>query len=100
MNIHLTLSMRDDVVTVPQRAVMQGAAGHYAYVVKPDSTVERRSIEVEAQQDGIAVIAKGIALGEKIVVDGQYRLSNGSKIRVDQPTASQPAAAAPSGKEG
>jgi len=90
VNVHLTLSMRDDVVTVPIRAVLQGATGAYAFIVKPDNTVERRGIEVEAQQDGIAVISKGIALGEKIVVDGQYRLSNGTKVRIDQPTANSP----------
>jgi multidrug efflux system membrane fusion protein len=99
VNMHLTLSMRDDVVTVPLRAVLQGATGYYAFIVKPDNTVERRGIEVEAQQDGIAVISKGVALGEKIVVDGQYRLSNGSKVRVDQPTANSPPPSS-TGKEG
>jgi len=99
VNVHLTLSMRDDVVTVPQRAILQGATGYYAFIVKPDNTVERRSVEVDAQQDEIAVIGKGIALGEKVVIDGQYRLSNGSKVRVDQPTANSPAAT-PAGKEG
>ena len=34
---------------------MQGANGYYAYVVKPDNTVERRVVEVAGTQDGIAV---------------------------------------------
>jgi membrane fusion protein, multidrug efflux system len=100
VSVRLLLSMRKDATTVPQRAVMQGANGYYGYVVKPDNTVERRTLEVEATQDGIAVIGKGLAVGEKIVADGQYRLVDGARVRVDRPTANgQPAAAAP-GKSG
>jgi multidrug efflux system membrane fusion protein len=87
VNARLQLSVRRDAVTVPQRAVMQGASGYYAYVVKPDNTVERRVVEVAATQDGIAVISSGMSIGEKIVSDGQYRLVNGSRVRVDPPTA-------------
>jgi len=100
VNARLRLSMRNGVVTVPQRAVMQGAQGYYAFVVKPDSTAERRVIQVVAQQDGLAVVSQGIALGEKIVVDGQYRLTNGSRVRVDQPTASSPPPSEAAGKSG
>jgi multidrug efflux system membrane fusion protein len=101
VSVRLLLSMRNGATTVPQRAVMQGATGYYGYVVKPDNTVERRTLEVEATQDGIAVIGKGLSVGEKIVADGQYRLTNGARVRVDQPTANgQPAAAAVPGKSG
>jgi len=77
--------MRKDAVTVPQRVVMQGANGPYAYVIKPDNIAERRVIEIESTQDGYTVISKGLAVGEKVVLDGQYRLSNGSPVRIDQP---------------
>jgi multidrug efflux system membrane fusion protein len=93
VNARLQLSVRPDAVTVPQRVIMQGANGYYVYVVKPDSTVERRTVEMTASQDGLVVITKGIAVGEKVVSDGQYRLVNGSRVRVDQPTAASPAPA-------
>jgi multidrug efflux system membrane fusion protein len=92
--VRLQLSMRKGATTVPERAVMQGAQGPYAYVIKADNTAERRPLEIEATQDGIAVIGKGIALGERVVVDGQYRLTPGSKVRIDQPAA-QPATGVP-----
>jgi multidrug efflux system membrane fusion protein len=84
VNVRLQLSIRKDATTVPQRAVMQGPDGYYGFVVKSDLTVERRDVEVVAQQDGLAVIGKGIAPGEKVVLDGQYRLVNGSRVRIDQ----------------
>ena len=34
-------------------------------------------------QDGVAVISKGLTPGEKVVVEGQYRLTNGSPVEID-----------------
>jgi multidrug efflux system membrane fusion protein len=85
VNVRLILATRKSAITVPQRTVMQGASDSYVYVVKADSTVERRTVQVAATQDGVAVIEKGLAAGEKVVVDGQYRLTNGAKVKVDTP---------------
>lgn len=100
VSVRLQLSTRKGATTVPQRAVMQGASGPYGYVVKPDNTVERRALEVAATQDGIAVITKGVSIGEKIVVDGQYRLTDGARVRVDQPTANSAPTGEQPGKSG
>jgi multidrug efflux system membrane fusion protein len=100
VSVRLQLSTRTGATTVPQRAVMQGASGPYGYVVKADNTVERRAFEVAATQDGIAVITKGLSVGEKIVADGQYRLTDGARVRVDRPTAESPPAAQQPGKSG
>jgi multidrug efflux system membrane fusion protein len=101
VNARLQLSVRQKAMTVQQRAVMQGANGYYAFIIKPDNTVERRDIVVSATQDGFAVVTKGLQIGDKIVSDGQYRLVNGSPVKVDapRPQAETPAAA-PAGKEG
>src|SRR6185312_12606295 len=76
VNVRLILNMRRGVSTVPAQTVQDGPNGSYAYVIKDDDTVERRPVEVTAVQDGIAVITKGLTPGEKVVVDGQYRLTN------------------------
>jgi membrane fusion protein, multidrug efflux system len=95
VNVRLITSQRKNAVTVPAQKVMQGPNGAYAYVVKPDDTVERRQVQVAATNDGSAVISKGIAAGEAVVVDGQYRLTDGARIKAvtNQPNASTPAAA-------
>jgi membrane fusion protein, multidrug efflux system len=85
VNARLVLSTRAASVTVEQRAVMQGASGYFVYVVKPDNTVSRRVVEVADTQEGIAVIKSGLKTGEKIVIDGQYRLIDGSHVKVDAP---------------
>ena len=43
------------------------------------------AVEVAAVQDGIAVVAKGLSPGEQVVVDGQYRLTNGARIKRSAP---------------
>jgi multidrug efflux system membrane fusion protein len=91
VNLRLILSTHKGVSTVPQQTVQVGPNGYYAYVIKPDNTVERRAVEVASMQDGLAVISKGLAAGEKVVVDGQYRLTEGA--RVNPTTAGPPGAA-------
>jgi membrane fusion protein, multidrug efflux system len=80
VNLRLILSSRKGVPTVPQQTVQVGPNGYYAYVIKPDNTVERRAVEVASMQDGLAVITKGLTAGEKVVVDGQYRLTEGARV--------------------
>lgn len=85
VNVRLIVNMRRGVPTVPAQTVQNGPTGPYAYVIKDDNTVERRAVEVAAVQDGVAVIAKGLKPGEKVVVEGQYRLTNGSRVRFAAP---------------
>lgn len=83
VNARLVLSNRAASVTVVQRAVMQGASGYFVYAIKPDNTVSRRTVEIADMQEGTAVIKNGLTAGEKIVVDGQYRLIDGSHVKFD-----------------
>jgi multidrug efflux system membrane fusion protein len=85
VNVRVVLNMRKGVPTVPEQTVQDGPNGHYAYIIKQDDTVERREVEVSAVQDGIAIISKGLEPGEKVVVEGQYRLTNGARVRVAPP---------------
>jgi multidrug efflux system membrane fusion protein len=85
VNVRLVLMTRKGVPTVPAQTVQAGPSGSYAYVIKPDSTVERRPVEITAVQDGVAVIAKGLSPGEQVVVEGQYRLNQGTRVRVAAP---------------
>jgi multidrug efflux system membrane fusion protein len=87
VNARLVLSVRRDAVTVPAPTVMQGPQGSYVYVVKADDTVERRTVAVTAVQDGLAVIGEGLAAGERVVTDGQYRLTAGARVRIETPGA-------------
>jgi multidrug efflux system membrane fusion protein len=80
VSLRVILSTRRNVATVPAQTVQNGPNGHYAYTIKPDNIVERRAVEVASIQDGIAVVTKGLTPGERVVVDGQYRLTDGARV--------------------
>ncbi|HEY2210908.1 MAG TPA: efflux RND transporter periplasmic adaptor subunit [Bradyrhizobium sp.] len=81
INVELQLETLPQVVTVPSDAVQRGPDGLYVYVVKPDQTASIQPVSVGQMRDGTAVIEKGLDAGTPIVVAGQYRVQQGSKIR-------------------
>ena len=80
VNLRLVVGVRENAVTVPARAVQRGPNGSYLFVVRPDMTVEMRDVVVSQTEPDIAVIAKGLAANERVVVDGQYRLEQGTQV--------------------
>jgi len=83
VNVALTLSTEADAIVVPSQAVQTGQQGQpYVFVVKGDATVENRPVVVARTQGAESVIAKGLAAGESVVIDGQARLVAGAKVDV------------------
>ena len=94
VNVALTLTRQVGAVVVPSQAVQSGQKGSYVYVVKADQTVETRPV-VPGSADGTdVVIASGLRAGERVVTDGQLRLTPGARVDV-KPVA--PAGPAPAG---
>jgi len=82
IHAHLQTEIRRNAVTVPAEVVQRGADTLFAYVIKPDSTVERRRVTLGPVRDGVAVIDSGLSAGERVVVDGQFKLKPGAKVAV------------------
>jgi membrane fusion protein, multidrug efflux system len=82
INVRLLLDTRHDGLTVPASVVQQGQPGAYAYVVNPDGSVTSRPIKVAQISRGQALIDSGLAANEQVVVDGQYKLQDGTHVTV------------------
>lgn len=82
VNVTLVLAREPDAVVVPSYGVQTGQDGQFVFVVKDDLTVERRNVTVGRAIGDEAVIAAGLAGGERIVVDGQFRLVPGSRVEI------------------
>jgi multidrug efflux system membrane fusion protein len=101
LNVGLLLRTDHGVVTVPGAAVQRGPNGPYVYVVRPDQTAAIQPVQVARFYEDRAVIASGIAAGMSVVVDGQYRLAQGTRVAAApaaaqaQPAQGQPAQAQP-----
>ena len=81
VNADLLLETRKDALTVAGSAIQQGPNGSYVYVVMPDQTATVRSVHVAQISGGQALIDQGLKAGDVVVVDGQYRLKEGSRVR-------------------
>lgn len=75
------------VVIVPEGVVQHGPDGLFAFIVNADNTVAVKPIKVSQTGVGEAVVTDGLTDGQKVVVDGQYRLVAGSKIQATEMTA-------------
>ena len=84
VNAHLVLDIVKNGVTVPSGAIQMGPQGAFVYLVKPDSTAEARSVTVVQTEDSAALIGKGLAAGDRVVVSGQDKLATGTKVAVQQ----------------
>jgi multidrug efflux system membrane fusion protein len=51
-------------------------------VVTKDLTVESRPVTVSRTQGPLAIVAKGLEAGERVVTDGQLRLAPGAKVEI------------------
>jgi membrane fusion protein, multidrug efflux system len=81
VNARVLVRTEKNALTVPTSAVQLGPNGPFTYVVKGDSTVEVRPVELGDESGGLTVIKKGIALNERVVTSNQYRLQAGVHVR-------------------
>jgi multidrug efflux system membrane fusion protein len=86
INVRVLLENRD-ALAVPADAVQRTQQGLFVYVVKPDDTVDFRSVQIGPITQGVAVAESGLAEGDRVVTAGQYRLQPGTKVQAspDQP---------------
>ncbi|MGB3705022.1 MAG: efflux RND transporter periplasmic adaptor subunit [Castellaniella sp.] len=94
VDVRLILGDRSKALVVPESAVQRGAQGLYVYVVGDDDTVRVQTVRTVVAQDGLIVVAEGLSAGQRVVIDGQYKLRPGLKI-AELKAADQ---AAPDGK--
>jgi multidrug efflux system membrane fusion protein len=74
-----------EVVTIPNSAIQTSQSGQHVYVVLADHTAELRPVVVERLHENDAVIAKGLSVGETVVVDGQLRVIPGKPVEIKDP---------------
>jgi multidrug efflux system membrane fusion protein len=91
VNARLILTTRKDATVIPSSVVQRGPQGTYAYLIKPDKTVEMRPIKVAQTEGNLALVDEGLEPGEQVVVDGQYKLQPDAHVELTTPQPSQSA---------
>ena len=92
VNGRLIVETRHDGVTIPSIAVRHGPRCDFAWIIRPDNTAATRCVTAGQAFAGRTLIEKGLSVGDRVAVDGQYRLEEGSKVEIARPsTSSKPA---------
>ncbi|MGY4623314.1 multidrug efflux system membrane fusion protein [Bradyrhizobium sp. USDA 4486] len=82
VNIHLTVALRHDAVTVPLTAVQQGPDGAFVYVIDDNHVVSARKVKAGQSREDKVLIDQGLSGNETVVTAGQYRLKPGTSVEV------------------
>jgi membrane fusion protein (multidrug efflux system) len=100
-NVTVTVGEPQQVVTIPQTAVTYSLYGDTVFVVMPakksdpkakddELQIERRFVKAGKVRDGRVAIEDGIALGDQVVIAGQNKIDQGSKVKIDNSIALNP----------
>ncbi len=87
VDVGLKVSTRHDAILVPSRAIQTGQKGTFVFVIKPDSSVEARTVVTGPEVGAETVIEQGVADGDRVVTDGQLRLVDGTHVVVKEADA-------------
>src|SRR3954453_17231872 len=80
VRVRAQVDTRANAVTIPPPALQRGPSGLYAWVIKPDNTAEQRPLEANPVGTESVIVTKGLEPGERVVVNGQYRLQAGAHV--------------------
>ena len=84
VNTRLLLSVRKKGLVVPASVIQRGPTGAFAFVIRQDLSVEMRPVTVARIERDQALIDQGLEVGERVVVDGHYKLQPGSKVKIQE----------------
>lgn len=80
VTVSLRLYVDPNALTVPSQAVMTGQQGKYVFTVDGAGNPKQVPVRVARTVDTLAVIASGLTVGQRVITDGQSRLTTGSKV--------------------
>ncbi|MDE5656498.1 MAG: efflux RND transporter periplasmic adaptor subunit [Muribaculaceae bacterium] len=78
--VRVLLDVREEAIEVPTRSLVMEKNGAYIYVVRPDSVAEKRFIEIGPEVGNNTIVERGLAKGERIVVEGFHKLTHNMKV--------------------
>ena len=85
VNVHLLVDTKHNVTIVPATAIARGPQGTYVYLTQKDSRVKIQPVTVTLNSGNSVAIGKGLRAGDTVVIDGQDKLQDGSRIEARTP---------------
>ena len=81
--VTFTQRVDQDQVVVPRHTIMERDSGRIVYVVE-NGMAFQREVSIGISQREKVQILKGLSTGEKLVVEGHTKLTDGEEINIVQ----------------
>jgi multidrug efflux system membrane fusion protein len=85
VEVALTVEVKPRMLSAPAGAVLPAQQGMIAWVIGPDNKVAPRVVTVERIVGQTVFMTDGVAVGERVVTDGQVRLAPGTAVTIEEP---------------
>jgi multidrug efflux system membrane fusion protein len=82
VRLTVRLEVQPNAIAIPTRAIVAGQKGATVFVVDKGDAVELRAIQAGRPVGDLTTVVQGVSAGERVVVNGQSRLTNGTKIDI------------------
>lgn len=80
VSVRVKSSSIESAVLVPQQVVTRNDSGDFLWVLLPDNTAQRRTVQIAGSREGQWVVTQGLSDGEKLIVDGFQRIREGQPV--------------------
>ena len=98
VNVRVQLRVQPDAIAVPATAIVTGQQGTFVFVVTPDNKAKVRPVTVDRTVADRAVVSAGLEGGERVVTDGQIRLTDGAAVELKTSIGAGANASTPQGE--
>jgi multidrug efflux system membrane fusion protein len=82
VNVRLQLYVEPDALVIPAAAIVSGQQGSFVFVIQADSSAATKAVTVNRTAGDVAVVSGDVQPGDRVVIDGQLRLRQGSKVQI------------------
>jgi membrane fusion protein, multidrug efflux system len=89
VNARVKVDTRADALVVPSSAVQRGPQGLFAWVIDQKNAAHAQKIEIGPATDDVTIVESGLADGQRVVTDGQYKLQQGATVSITTPATAR-----------
>ena len=81
-NITMIMDKKENAIILPNQVVQDDDKGNFVYILKPDTTVEKRYVKIGIKQDTKYEVLSGITEDDPVVFIGQSLVRNKMKVKI------------------
>jgi multidrug efflux system membrane fusion protein len=82
VRLTVRLAVEPNVTAIPSKAIFTGQKGPSVFVLDKGDEASLRVIEAGRTVGELTTVSQGITPGERVVVNGQSRLVNGTRVAI------------------